>query len=530
MTSPAKSSAIGAFALRLGAQLSLFAVLERLVLSLGRLDERHYQSAFFLAGLPSQLLGLLSRHPVLPTVVALGMLVVLGFPAGRSAVIRVFDGWGEVEGGTRLRVLIGFITGIAAWTGSTYAYNAWFGHTHGWDRLFLLTLWALSLWRPVFLLPFAVAFAAVLAQFEIPLQRYSRTEIELLLRVAVLASSFWIVRAFGRERTGDTLLFLLFCLVAVTYWWSGLGKLRINWLTHARVDLMPLMSHIGGWVGFLDIEVVTRISQRLAPFNLPIKILTLLVECGALFLLVRRRGLIAFLLLAPLFHLGIFLFSGILFWKWILVEAALLVFLLRGKYLASLSFFTPKHALLSLLVILGVNVWTNPVSLTWYETPLVYSIRIEGEGVDGRRYPIPATTFGPHVDTFVLGSFPYLPHHAQLTGSGGATQDLRLAKALLGTRDPAVVVEHERGLPDPFDPTLSEAFREFVRRFVLHAADSGRAWWSRLGAPRHLWNFPHREPWEGQTLVRLHISEETWFYDGESMDMIRKLDLGSVEL
>jgi hypothetical protein len=41
------------------------------------------------------------------------------------------------------------------------------------------------------------------------------------------------------------------------------------------------------------------------------------------------------------FHLGAFAMTGIFFWKWILVDAMLLVFLLRGKRLATLKLFTP---------------------------------------------------------------------------------------------------------------------------------------------------------------------------------------------
>src|SRR5690606_2665479 len=93
---------------------------------------------------------------------------LLAFGAVSLAVPRMRRGWAQFAGGTRLRRFIGIVAVTLAWGGSAYAYTAWYGQAHLPDRLMLIALAGLVVWRPLFVLPFACAFWTIVWQFNAP--------------------------------------------------------------------------------------------------------------------------------------------------------------------------------------------------------------------------------------------------------------------------------------------------------------------------------------------------------------------------
>ena len=527
---------LATFALAVIAQLSLFHVLERLVRGIARLPSAAYESAVYTAWLPSQFLDLAGRRPWVVALVATAAAGLIVFSShARGALRRSADGWDQLDDGAGARVLVGFITGLATWVWALYPYNPWFDQTHGLDRALLLVLWLLVLWRPLFLLPFSVVLLSTVSQFDIPLSGFSWTEADLILRVPILAFSFWMVRSASRRVPADTLVFLILCLLAVDYWWSGLGKVRVGWWSHPYVHYMVYGTHATGWLAFLEPDGVQRMAGLAETLLRPIMVFTLIVECGALLLLTHRRVLQSLLVLFIAFHTGVFLASGIFFWKWMLVEVGLLVYLQRGDRISRLGFFTPGHAALSMAVIGLCFLWVRPVSLTWYDSPLTYALVVEGEGESGEIYQIPQRSFRPYSDMFAMGSFPYASPHPHLTGSMGAVTRRALADSLVLMTDPEDVLALERASsPTRYDPAQADTLAELVARFAEMATREPPpplGWLRPIRAPRHLWSMARGRAWAGQEpLARLRIMEETWFYDGERHRAIRRIELRSVPL
>ncbi|MEZ4423533.1 MAG: hypothetical protein R3E98_08995 [Gemmatimonadota bacterium] len=523
------------FGLRVLVQVALFRVLEPTVRALGRLPAAAYEGRVFLDAVPLRIYELVRSHPAAAAAGLVGLVACALVPRLRADTARLFDGWRSVEDGPAVRALVGVLTAVPTWAWSTYATNAWFGQAHVLDRLMLVGLWALALWRPLFLLPWAVALAAVLSQFDLPLAQFSWTEADLLVRIPILVTAYWVVRAFGRERGAHTLVFLLCCLLATTYWWSGVGKLRIDWLAHPHIHLLIFGAYANGWLSFLEPATIARISATLAPFTVPLMLFTLLVELGALLLLARRSFLQGFLVLALVFHTGVFLFSGICFWKWMAVEVALLVFLRTGDRIERLPFFTPAHAVLSILLIGGATLWVRPGNLTWYDTPLTYSLRLEGVTTTGRTVPLDAGSFAPYREMFVLGLFPYLSPDVQLTGTMGAATDPARADALVR----APTVETVRALEAAvgagrYDAAQAQAFEALVARYArrLNARGPDRfGITDLLRAPPHLWSSPRSPRWEGQSpLQHVRVIESTRLFDGVLPHEIRRRVLAVVEV
>jgi hypothetical protein len=527
-----------AFAGQVVASLVVFMLLERLLVGLGRLPPDAYEHAFFTPEIVARSVRhLRARVPLV--VLAAGLaaltlaLVAIARSAGRIRVLGIFAGWKELDDGVALRWLVGAATGIAVWTLAAYPYNAYFDRFHLADRLILVALWVALLWRPVFTLPFAVVASAIAHQFQIPLASYSWTETELLVRIPIMLGAFWIVRSLVRDRRADTFVFLFCCLIAVTWWASGWGKVRMGWITHPHIDFLLVGAYANGWLAFMDAGTITRMADVVAGLRFPLMVGTLVVECGALFLLWRRWSLPLFLCLTSTLHLGAFALTGIFFWKWILIDVAFLLFLFHGRRLTRLGIFSPAHFVFAVVIILANGVWISARNLSWFDTPLSYVIRLEGVDADGGAHVLPAGFFRPYSETFVLETFPYLSPYAQLTGPMGVTQSRETADALLAAATPEDIFALERTRARTrYDPARSARFDAFVTHWLRASnRDGAREALLRISAPRHLWTFPLDTDRDAiGHIVEVRVVEITNFYDGETLREIRRRTLRTIDL
>ena len=251
---PALGRATLGFAAMVVATLGTFRALDLLTSRLGQLPAAAYHERVFVDNVVARSWQLLASRVPWWLGVMIAALVVGSFVIDarlfrgvlRQRLLGMFAGWQAIQHGRELRWLVGGVTGIGTWALSGYATNLYFGELHVVDRLVVVALWIGILWRPIFALPYAVVAAAVAAQFVVPLGFITWTEMELILRFAVLVGAFWIVRAATHERRSDVLVFAWCCLLAAAYWTSGLGKLRIGWLAHPHLHLLMLGAYANG--------------------------------------------------------------------------------------------------------------------------------------------------------------------------------------------------------------------------------------------------------------------------------------------
>ncbi len=138
-----------------------------------------------------------------------------------------------------LRWLIVVVVLLATWLGSTYDYNLFFNQAHYVDRFSLILLGILIVWRPVFVFPFLLLLLGILYQFSYPYEgNPSWPELNLLVRALTLFGSAFLIHVLtGRQETTD-FVFVLCCLVASSYWGSGIGKFQLNWISHPYLHLL----------------------------------------------------------------------------------------------------------------------------------------------------------------------------------------------------------------------------------------------------------------------------------------------------
>ena len=277
---------------------------------------------------------------------------------------------------------------ITTWLVATYDFNLFFNQAHHVDRIALLLLGSLILWRPVFVFPFLLTLLAIFSQFSYPFERNPAwTEFNLFARALTLFGSALILQAVTRREQAHNFVVIFCCLIASSYWGSGIGKFRLNWIAHPYVYLLPFGSYANGWLGFLEPSTIVRFTKILSYVTVPMMLFTLVIEWGSVVILFRRSLTLAFLAGFIIFHSGIFLLSGMFLWKWILLEAALFAYFLRERERVAISNWS--YFVLSLILIGGSPLWFKPKNLSWYDTPVTYSYPIEGDEFANHSDPDP---------------------------------------------------------------------------------------------------------------------------------------------
>ncbi|MCZ6705145.1 MAG: hypothetical protein O6942_04520 [Bacteroidetes bacterium] len=527
-------------AVRLGALLTIYMMLDLILQNVCHLSETSYRQPVILFELLGQWFGLNAwithgsaiireRGTILavPMILVYGMALIIRYPSCWRNYRALWCRWSIFVDSAAVRPLILVIAFLATWLASTYDYNLYFNQAHYADRFLLILLVLLVSWRPVFVFPFLFLLLGIFHQFSYPYENNpSWPELNLLIRaLALFGSTFLIHVLTGRRETVD-FAFALCCLVASSYWGSGIGKFQLNWISHPYLHLLVFGAYANGWLGFWESSTITVLSKTLSYATIPLMVITLLLEWGSICFLWKRSWTLVFLAGFILFHAGIFFVTGMFFWKWILVELALIVYLTWSLGHRHVDIFSPSYFALSIIVIAGSPIWFQPTNLSWYDTRVTYLRSIEAIGESGSRYQLSPQTFTPYRDLFTLGPFSFLSKHPQLTGIWGITSNRAIARKLVSVSTPRQVfaLEEEMGSVN-FNEKASAKFDEFIVRFIgnLNERRSKRTALSMFQPPPHLWTCPKNNTFRSQERIRkVIIYEVTFFYDGTQFSSIRQ--------
>ncbi|MGH7503308.1 MAG: hypothetical protein ACREL7_16400 [Longimicrobiales bacterium] len=511
---------------RSGLVLGIAVGFETVLMRASRLPATAYEAPFF-ATAPLRVLAGSGMFGLL----ALGIGVILAV----AAVVTRSTGprWSDFEHVARMRWLIGALAAVLAWVFASYDYNYYFDQSHGLERALLIALVPLVVWRPVFTLVFLAVLFPIGLQFAQPIGGFSWAPASLPVRVLVLFSAWWLVRLVTKRVRSADVLFVLCCLIAAHYWVSGWEKLGLGWVEDDRIGFLVASTYANGWLGFLDPATIGSLVRRMLAMNVPMKAATLLIECGALFMLWRRATVRWFLVAAIGLHIAIFLLTGIGFWQWVIVDALVLLLFFR-RTSPAVPIFTQPRFLLSLVLIGFGAIWFRPTPLAWLDARATYTYRFEAVGENGRTHPLPPAFFSPYDYQFTLGAFRYLVDAPRLPVTWGATNDRRVTAGLNEASSPDRILELEAELGrNDYDAERARTFERFVAAFVgTWQGHGGRdGWLAPLQAPASLWTFPRSDPaLGGERIERVIVYEVLSFFDGARYVEIRKLPIREIPL
>jgi hypothetical protein len=436
------------------------------------------------------------------------------------AVPRLRQGWDQFEGGRVLRWFAAALALALAWSASAYAYNPWYDQAHVFDRLATLTLAALVFVRPAFIPPFLFAFSAVIWQLQWPALGFGILVAEfrpLTSVLTVLACTLLLQSIFGyRKMTG--FLFLTLCIVAADFWVPAFAKLRIGWITHGHVYLLLPNAYTHGWLAFLSPDTIASATRTLAAADWPMRIVTFAIECAAIVTLASARVTRAMLILFTALLCGFFATLGYLFWKWMVLQAALLAVLFARSDVARgwrRELFTWPRFVVSIVVIAAAPLWLGPAALAWFDSPLADTLHYEATGPSGVTYDLGPAFFAPYESHMAMASFAAnVVPDPMLVGAYGVA-DKATAARLLDARTLDDVERLERAVPRRDAASQQQAveeYLEFIRRALRvsnRRLGEGRSPFDFLRPPPFLWTFSRervydrREPLETLRICRV---------------------------
>lgn len=492
------------------ALLLIFPYLYKLYFSLGQLPEEAYFEPVILVRILDQ--------PVYPLLLFFCLTVVL-LPGYRRLA------WQNFEQGRVIKFFIFFLTAIIAWAFSTYDYNLYFDQSHYFDRLLLIALSLLTLQNPVFV-PFFLLEAIMIGfQFEYPLRNFSWTDKAIIFKILILFHLCLYVHLLFKKYVPALFFFLALCQFGSNYFISAVGKLELDWLRFDELPGLAVNSYVNGWLAFLPETFLLPIVQAITPFNLLLLVITLVIELAALFILFHCKltGLIlsSFILL----HTVIFLTSGILFWKWILVALGFIL-VLRIMPLETLAFLFSKPSFFASLAVIGLSpFFFNPVKLAWLDTNLNNSYDLEVVGLSGRVYPVSRVFMSPYDLSFAQNRFYFLSDENLLVRTYGAVVDREVAAALKTIQPGLNLQDLEQTKGKNYHSTeSSQRFEDFLKTYFYHLNQRGSktVFLHYLGAPHHIWSFADANAYQLQEPVRqIRIKFIKTFYDGQKIHRLR---------
>ncbi len=499
-----------------------FVAIERIIFYFARLPPSAYGEAHLTLAV--------LRHAD-PLFGAALMLAFLGWMRYGGAPRR----WTTIVGGAPIRACVVLICALLAWSLSTYGHNYFYDQAYAIDRVLLLALAALVAWRPGFVFPFLLLSVAMhwqIMQPSLGSGSYLNHTLQLVHVVALFGASLLIYPLLER-RYADRFWLFVCCLVAAVYWEPGISKVGIGWLDYAGLHFMPLAAYAHGWRSALAPEAIVEFANLLTAFDTPMRIFVLAIELGCIAFLAHRLWSIALLGLVMVFHLGVFVLYGYLFWTWIALDAILISVLIADLRVARIAIYSRGHLLLSMLLIGTAGYWCQPSSLAWFDSPLSYTFRYFGVGDSGVEYEVPPRFFAPYGDAFTMANFSYLINeHKVLVSPYGIANRARIG-GLLAARDAADIfrLENELGA-NRYDAARAEQYYDFLTRYLEHYNRRQRHFDAqRYAPPPQFWNHPRGRVYTGQEALReLQVVAYTTFFDGQTLSVIRRSPLRTLQL
>ncbi len=369
----------------------------------------------------SYTLSLLKRVP-LAFILALLSLAFSGWlftPAGRDRF-----GWRQIDRVGGLRWLIFGVAAALSWAYSGYGYNYYYGQSHLWDRLLLTLLMFAILRSPLLVAVFCFELLVSRGQFSHPIGARTPIGDELSIRVLgmVVGCGMWNVALCGLRRIPDasriafvkkwrhlaelptrSLVYSILCLIGFYYAFAGLGKLLIganllDWMRFSHMENLFVASHLNGWFHHLPEARVLELAEWIRAISVPISAATLILELSMLFILLRQRG--TWLLLGAIssMHIGIVIMSGIIFWKWMVLDLLLLAWLWFWRNHEEVrSLYSRSNFIVSLLLIAAVMAAFHENRFSWWNTKWIKIYEIEAKDEAGNVYLVDYADFAPYI-------------------------------------------------------------------------------------------------------------------------------------
>lgn len=512
--------------------LFAFLLLQKVLFWGAILDEEVYRSS-------SILLAALTQ----PKALLLCLVVLFYFGCFRIKSIT----WDSLSGVVVIRNFVALVVAVLAWKYSTYEVNFFFGELHLADRAAVLLL-AIMAWRsPFYVLPFVAAVLVVLGQFNYPIGGYTTTDQKPLFDVLILFSVYLLVFLI-KPVDARCFVILALSLHASNYFIPGISKLEISpnyteWLRFNDLSNLIVSAYGNGWMNILPQQLVLDIAVVVRSFNAMLLVSVLAIQVLALLILMQKRIAALLLLAFEALHIGIFICSGIFFWKWIILNLGFIYLLRRYEPEDSTSLYSKRNLFISVCVILASPVFFHPPSLAWFDSRLNNNFDFIAISEKGQEFKLNLNEFAPYDQVFAQNRFYYTVDAPIVTGTFGTIgkqqhfysdgiffkslvkcemesggQDFYLYRGISGSDSESISDFQVLYGDNQYKADRVKRLQELLAAFIgdLNEQNTVERVLELIGSPYHIYAPGNGQSIDGR-IVKIRVERYSTYYDGEAV-------------
>ena len=373
------------------------------------------------------------------------------------------------------RALLIAAIGLQTYSLGLLDYNHYFNTWMIADRLLLAGLGVLAIGRPLLIPLFLIDLVVMTGQLRQPqLIGYDHVHKFIFPHILSLVWCYLAATRFLRIRNPYVLLVpLVMAPLSLWYIAAGIGKLEMDWASYNSLYNLFAAAVDAGWLEGWSWETKQFLAGLLESNQSALLWVTILIEIVLpVLLFTNRPTAIAVSLTLMGFHLVVYLFSGILFWQWSVLELVFIYFLLfRKGDVAQLFTWRCRIAYWLLLLLLPLAVHIG--KLAWYDCGYINSYTFYLVDAGGNESELDATYFSPYDTGFAKNRFYFLTRQKTLANTYGQCTDPALVRLLRNwtMRGDSVNLRsvedfREASGMDRHDPAAATTFRNFLTTFV----------------------------------------------------------------
>lgn len=449
----------------------------------------------------------------------------------------VLPGWASFEAGWIAAALILVSACVVLAQAVLGPFNRYTGRWYAIDRLLSLALLAL-----VFIHPAAVAPLLVLVMLpkhivaltfptgssptdgRLPLD-VLRVSVAVIWSAGILTLAGWDAPLWAIP---TAVLGASAITAGVWYAHAGLAKLRASidpphWWERFDLGEMFVAARELGHAGWLSDRRAAAAESFLHRASPALCAVVILVEAAGLLALASpTTGALAFAAIIGM-HAAILATTAICFWKWVVIDIAIIACFFALPAEASAALFGLPAVAFMIAALVTAPSWLRPDGLAWISSPLIERNRIEVELRDGSVAELRPGMLAPYDVEFVQNRFGFATEHPTLTDTFGIVDlDAKRQDAIRAADRTSMALVYERLGRRRFDADRARWLGDIVERFADDMSKHHRGLIARWRGftLTHFMVFPKTTPLDPSQIIGVRVRRQAILLGSGRRDIV----------
>lgn len=434
-----------------------------------------------------------------------------------------------------IKYFILFVMSIWVWKVVTLDLNLYYNQAYHLDRIILLTLGILAFRFPIaliYVLVFSIVFFNQVSYPTLagifPNQYIDSTP---LVDILILFVVYIFLKKVYTNFSILAFLVVALCLHASNYFIPGLAKILISehyidWMYVNDLSNIFAAQYFQGWL--LDVfpwETIQTLFEIIHLTTIPMQVGAFVTQLIVISIFINKKYTLLLFASFEVLHLGVFIVSGIFFWKWILLNLSIIYVVNKLDNEQIKKIFNLKMMLFTIPMIVYGNIFFKPAWLGWYDGPLNNTFKVYATNTQGERYLIDQNLMAPYDILFAQRGFTFLMDEKLRPAWGASdTETMLKLKRLSADKNEIFKFEQKYGV-NKYNAKKVEEFKNFLRLYFQHWNENmdKRIVWNYFTPPKHVYaslSWDEKVKQDNQVKYVEIVFFKT-FYDHNSNDIIQ---------